>query len=46
MTPRREPRYEMPWWTPFALVGMALLLGGCCVVCWIRNRIEELTSKS
>lgn len=32
----------MPWWTPFALVGMAVFLAGCCVVCFVRNVIEDV----
>lgn len=36
---------HMPWWAPFALVGVAIFLAGCCAVVWLRDRWLDLRGK-
>lgn len=37
--------HDMPWWTPFALVGAACFMAVVCASVWLRDRWLDLRGK-
>lgn len=37
--------HDMPWWAPFALVGMVCFLAVICAAVWLRDRWLDLWGK-